>query len=537
LQKGFDELLSPGVSHLEHFWYQLETARRVLRDFRGRALLADEVGLGKTIEAGLVLKEYTMRGLVKKALILTPPSLVPQWMEELQSKFNLAPVSVETGGYGRDPERFWSGHDLVVASLAMARQPANRELLLRMEYDLIIVDEAHYLKNRATAAWQLVNDLKKRFLLLLSATPVGNNLTELYNLILLLRPGLLGTEAQFRREYGATRAGGVSLLEDRARRDKLRFLLSEVMVRNTRAHIDFKLPRRVAATERVPPGALEAEILEELGEFIRTRYRSSDPPDRLRLMMLQMQAGSSPSALRYGLREHAVSDDSDPLHPIMGKLAGLHRSAKTGALLALARRSREKKIIFTRFLATLEELRLAFESEGARVSIFHGGMTAAEKKAAIEDFRDHSEILLSSEAGGEGHNLQFCNTIINFDLPWNPVTIEQRVGRIHRIGQRREVFVFNFCLAGSIEEHILKILHEKINLFELVAGEIEMILGELGQEQDFSNIVMDLWARGDTSGERESAFERFAAELHNAKNRYQKTGELDHALFGEDYEA
>jgi SNF2 family DNA or RNA helicase len=424
----------------------------------------------------------------------------------------------------------------VVASLALARQPANRELLLRIDYDLIIVDEAHYLKNRATSAWQLVNELKKRFLFLLSATPDGNNLAELYNLILLLRPGLLGTEAQFRREYGATRAGGLSLLEDRTRRDKLRCLLSEVMVRNTRAHIDLKLPRRVAATEKVTAGALEAEILEELSAFIRARYHSAGPSERLRLMMLQMQAGSSPSALRYGLRK-AASNGEDPLHRITAKLAGLDRSAKTGALLALTRRSREKKIVFTRFLATLEELRLAFESEGIRVSIFHGGMTSAEKDAAIEDFRDRSEILLSSEAGGEGRNLQFCNTMINFDLPWNPVSIEQRVGRIHRIGQTREVFVFNFCLAGSIEEHILQVLHEKINLFELVAGEIEMILGELGQEQDFSTIVMDLWARGDTSGERENAFERLAEELHRAKSRYQNSSELEQALFGEDYEA
>ena len=555
LQKGFDELLSLGaVKNLEHFWYQLETVRRILRDFRGRALLADEVGLGKTIEACLTLKEYAMRGLVRKALILTPPSLVTQWLDELGSKFDLAPVSPDTGGYARDPDEFWAHHDLVVASLALARQPANRDRLAKIDYDVIIVDEAHYLKNRTTSAWQLVNELKKRFLLLLSATPVGNNLSELYNLILLLRPGLLGTEAQFRRDYGATRAAhgprhaitlstsrtGPSGLEDPVRRDKLRGLLREVMVRNTRAHIDMKLPRRLAATEKVRPDAIEAEVVEELGDFIRTQYGSATPADRLRLMMLQMQAGSSPSALRYGLREHAgpaAAGPVDRLHSIVEKLSRLERSAKTGALIALARRSREKKIIFTRFLATLEELRLAFQSEGFSVSIFHGSLSRTEKEAAIADFRDRSEILLSSESGGEGRNLQFCNTVINFDLPWNPVTIEQRVGRVHRIGQTREVYVFNFCLAGSVEEYMLKVLHEKLNLFELVTGEIEMILGELGQEQDFSSIVMDLWARSATPGERENAFERFAEELQRAKSEYQKTRELDQTMFGEDYEA
>jgi SNF2 family DNA or RNA helicase len=536
LQKGFDELLSLGaVRNFEHFWYQLETARRVLRDFRGRALLADEVGLGKTIEACLALKEYTMRGLAKRVLILTPPSLVVQWLDELRSKFDLAPVSPETGGYARDPEKFWRSHDLVVASLALARQPSNAERLAKIEFDLVIVDEAHSLKNRRTSAWQLVNGLKKRFLLLLSATPVGNNLSELYNLILLLRPGLLGTEAQFRRAYGSTRnAGATRALADPVRRDKLRGLLHEVMIRNTRAHIDLKLPRRIAATEKVLPGAAEAAVLEELADFIRNRYPSATPAERMRLMTLQMQAGSSLSALRYGVREH---DETSPLHAITEKLAGLNRSAKADALVALARRSREKKIVFTRYRATLEELHSRLESEGWSVSTFHGSLTPAEKESAVAEFRDRSEILLSTESGGEGRNLQFCNTVINFDLPWNPVTIEQRVGRVHRIGQTREVYVFNFCLVGSVEEYVLKILHEKINLFELVAGEIEMILGELSQEQDFSSIVMDLWASSAEPLGRESAFDRFAQELHRAKSRYQQTRELDQAVFGEDYEA
>jgi SNF2 family DNA or RNA helicase len=240
--------------------------------------------------------------------------------------------------------------------------------------------------------------------------------------------------------------------------------------------------------------------------------------------------------LRYGLRDHADAAATDPLRAIAEKLAGLRRSAKSAALVALARRSPEKKVVFTRFLATLEELRHTLDAEGWKVAVFHGGLSAAEKEAAIADFRDRSEILLSSESGGEGRNLQFCNTVINYDLPWNPTAIEQRVGRVHRIGQTREVYVFNFCLAGSVEEYMLKVLHDKINLFELVAGEMEMILGEIGQDRDFSSIVMDLWAAGATTEDRESAFDRFADEIRRAKAGYQETRELDDALFGEDYE-
>jgi superfamily II DNA or RNA helicase len=532
LQQGFDELLSLGaVRDVEHFHFQLETVRRILRDFRGRALLADEVGLGKTIEACLTLKEYWMRGLVRKALVLTPPSLVAQWTDELASRFNLTPATPDTAAARRDLDGFWAREPLVVASLALVRQPAYRERLRTIPYDLIIVDEAHALKNRASAAWQLVNDLKKRFLLLLSATPVGNDLTELYNLILLLRPGLLRTEAHFRREYGQTGA-----LAHAGRRDKLRALLREVMLRNTRAHIDLKLPRRLAATRVVQPGPAEADLLARLAAIVRDRYPSATPADRWRLTTLQMQAGSGAAALAFGLRDRTDDEALGELAVAAERVARAGGSAKTEALIALARRSADKKIVFTRFRATLGELSQAFGQAGLRTAVFHGGLSAVEKEAAITEFQEEAEILLSSELGGEGRNLQFCRTVINYDLPWNPMAIEQRVGRVHRIGQTREVYVFNFCLAGSVEERILRILHDKINLFELVAGEIEMILGHLDDEQDFAGAVMDAWARGRTPDDETRAFDTLSARLIEAQASYQRTRDLDGALFSADYE-
>jgi superfamily II DNA or RNA helicase len=536
LQKGFDELVALGaVRDVTHFRYQLDSVRRILRDFRGRVLLADEVGLGKTIEACLALKEYWMRGLVRRALILTPPSLVGQWVDELTSRFDLAPVTPDSPGFHRDADESWARAPLVVASLALVRQPAYRHRLRALDYDLVIVDEAHALKRRSSAAWQLVNDLKTRFLLLLSATPVGNDLSELYNLILLLRPGLLQTEAQFRREYGQT-----SALEHAGRREKLRVLLREVMLRNTRAHIDLKLPRRLAATQVVLPGSAEAEMLARLTAVIRERYATAGAADRWRLTTLQMQAGSSPAALRSGLGERAArlggEDHLDDFAPVAAALSEVGVSAKATALVELARRSDEKKIVFTRFRATLDELERVLAEAGFRVAVFHGGLKTTEKDAAIAAFQGDAEMLLSSEIGGEGRNLQFCRTVVNYDLPWNPMTIEQRVGRVHRIGQAREVYVFNFCLAGSIEERILRLLHDKINLFELIAGEIEMILGHLDDDQDFASVVMDVWARSHTPGEEDHAFEELSATILHAKAQYQQTRELDRALFSQDYE-
>jgi superfamily II DNA or RNA helicase len=531
MQKGFDELISMGaVQGLEHFWYQLETVRRLLRDFRGRVLLADEVGLGKTIEACLALKEYWMRGLVSKALILTPASLVGQWVDELTTKFGLAVVAAE-GGRVAPGHEIWDHQPIVVASLPLVRQRAYRDRLTAIEYDLVIVDEAHVLRNRASAAWQLVNELKKRFVFLLSATPVGNNLSELYNLILLLKPGLLKTEAQFRADFG-----GLAALQRPERRDRLRALLREVMIRNTRAHIDVKLPRRLAATEVVPPGAAEAELQEQLSSHVRGCYGEGTRTDQWRLMTLQMQAGSSPAALRAALDRYEAGqglNDLDHLRTILGRI---DQPAKTTALIALLRRSDEKTIVFTRFRATLDHLQRALEDAGFRVVTFHGGLSAAEKASAIAAFESEARILVSSEVGGEGRNLQFCRTVVNYDLPWNPVQLEQRVGRVHRIGQARDVFVFNFCLAGSVEQHILKVLHDKLNLFELVAGEIEMILGELDPERDFAEVVMDLWARSSTDGGPEGVFDRFAEELLAAHERYQQTQQLDRALFREEFE-
>ena len=181
--QSFEDLIClPSLTGVDSYVYQHETVRRVLRHFKGRALLADEVGLGKTIEASLVLKEYWARGMVRKALVLAPPSLVTQWKGELAEKFGFAPASPDGAEFRRDPDRFWKNEPLVVASIAMARLEPHASALAATPWDMVIVDEAHCLKNRASANWKLVNSLEKKFILMLTATPVENNLIELYNL-------------------------------------------------------------------------------------------------------------------------------------------------------------------------------------------------------------------------------------------------------------------------------------------------------------------------------------------------------------------
>jgi SNF2 family DNA or RNA helicase len=163
-------------------------------------------------------------------------------------------------------------------------------------------------------------------------------------------------------------------------------------------------------------------------------------------------------------------------------------------------------------------------------------MSNQKKDAAIQAFKDTSQVLVTTEIGGEGRNIQFCSQMVNYDLPWNPMKIEQRIGRIHRIGQEKEVHIYNFCSAGSIEDYILDILDRKINMFEMVVGEIDMILGRVRGEKEFSDIVCDLWLSSESGKERKKSFANLAERLKRAKTGYEKTRELDGKLFGDMYE-
>ena len=262
LLQGFSELLC--LSHLQNvdtYWYQVETVRKVLKQFRGRVLLADEVGLGKTIEAGMILKEYLLRGMASRILILTPASLVGQWQEEMDVKFGISCITTQDPLFRADPDTFWQ-EPRIIASLAVARREEQCRILEKQRFDLVIVDEAHHLRNRITRNWKLVDGLNKRFLILLTATPVQNSLVELYNLLTLLKPGIFPTEKEFRAQHVSSRNPRTPLNPER-----LRELMRDVMIRNTRALVDVRLPPRHAVTMRVPGEANELSCYHSMFKF------------------------------------------------------------------------------------------------------------------------------------------------------------------------------------------------------------------------------------------------------------------------------
>ena len=215
----------------------------------------------------------------------------------------------------------------------------------------------------------------------------------------------------------------------------------------------------------------------------------------------------------------------------------VQRSAKDDKLLDLLAQARgEKVLIFANFQRTLEHLQRLLGEAGIAFVTFSGAESDRQKDEAVEAFRQQISVMLCSESGGEGRNLQFANTLINYDLPWNPMKIEQRVGRIHRIGQTREVFIFNLCTAGSLEARLLDLLTEKIRMFELVVGEVGSILGNLEGGEEFETLVLDLWLRSHSDQDLAQSFDALGDSLLDAQEKYLEAKQLDEALFGDDYE-
>ena len=392
------------------------------------------------------------------------------------------------------------------------------------------------MRDRTSRSWQLIDALNKRFLLLLSATPVQNDLVELYNLLTLLKPGIFKTLSEFRAAYmtpGKPRQP--------ANAERLRELMRGAMIRNTRAVVALKLPRRHAATIRVEGGPAESAAYGGLAAAVR-RFASAGTPGRSRLALqhLLAAAGSSPAAAAAALERFAGRRSDDPAwSDLAARWTALGAGAKEAALIELLRRNEaEKKLVFVQSRETLARLSALLTQAGIPFAQFHGSLSGPDKDAAIADFRERVPVLLCTESGGEGRNIQFCNTLINFDLPWNPMAIEQRIGRIDRIGQNREVFVFNLVTRGTLEEQLLALTLESQRMWPSFLFPHENSLsdpGGLEEEREFPDLVLEAWLEASEAG-RSEAFDALGRRLGAARSRHEDAKALDEALFGDDFE-
>jgi SNF2 family DNA or RNA helicase len=497
---GFDTFLSAPALRFTPFDYQLQAARSALRRMRGRAILADEVGLGKTIEAGLILAELRLRGLADRTLVITPAGLVAQWQEELERKFG-----VPTRIFGQDADR-----GVLVASLATARRDPMKSQLTAEPWDLIIADEAHRVRAPRSASGQLIRQLRSRYLLLLTATPVENRLQDLYEMVSLVAPGLLGTAAQFRAAHGTAPLAAPG--QEPRNIAALRKQTAEVIIRHRRSEVSVLLPQRLAETVRVEPSGAERQWYADLTARVRIEGRTATSAQRLTLRSVAKLAGSSPAAAAPTLAKIGWDD-------LARRGSLLTAPAKVTVLLDRLGRftqAGQKVLVFTAFRQTLELL--TDQVPGA--AVYHGSLPRAEKEAAIAAFRNEAQVLLSTESAGEGRNLQFCHVMVNMDLPWNPMQIEQRLGRLHRVGQEHDVLLTNLVASGTLEEQVLRVLEAKINLFELVVGELDMILGRVDEEFDFETTVFDAFVASEDDAEFGERMAVIGDDLARARTEY-----------------
>lgn len=548
---GFLSALSSGIIPLPH---QLHVLNRAMETNNIRYILADEVGLGKTIEAGMIIKELKSRGLVQRVLVVCPTGLVTQWASEMQEKFHekfqvILPSDYDTIRRLTDAEDVYGQFDQVISPMDSIKpiekhagwtdervEKYNEERIysiINSGWDLIIIDEAHRVAGSSgeVARYKLGYLLSQAspYLLLLSATPHNGKTEPFLRLVRLLdeeafpnaksivkeqvAPYLIRTEKReaidnngnllfknrithlvelnwderhtLQRELYEMVSAYVSKTYDKARRNRkknmcLIFLLiiMQRMVTSSTAAVRQSLERRlqVLKTQSMRTGSLTEEDLAELDI-------EDSVEEAIEAMSLDIDA-----EIEELERIIAVAKQAEFQYPDV-KVEKLVDTIDE----ILSEDRNQKIIVFTEFVATQAYLRKLLENRGFTVTILNGGMNIEERNEALLEFKTKSNIFISTDAGGEGLNLQFSNIIINYDLPWNPMKIEQRCGRADRIGQQRDVHIYNFIITDTVERRVREVLEEKLSVIlkEMGVDKYSDVLDSEVAEVDFTEVYMN----------------------------------------------
>lgn len=548
---GFLSALSSGIIPLPH---QLHVLNRAMETNNIRYILADEVGLGKTIEAGMIIKELKSRGLVQRVLVVCPTGLVTQWASEMQEKFHekfqvILPSDYDTIRRLTDADDVYGQFDQVISPMDSIKpiekhagwtdervEKYNEERIysiINSGWDLIIIDEAHRVAGSSgeVARYKLGHLLSQAspYLLLLSATPHNGKTEPFLRLVRLLdeeafpnaksivkeqvAPYLIRTEKReaidnngnllfknrvthlvelnwderhtLQHELYEMVSSYVSKTYDKARRNRkknmcLIFLLiiMQRMVTSSTAAVRQSLERRlqVLKTQSMRIGSLTEEDLAELDI-------EDGVEEAIEAMSLDIDA-----EIEELERIIAVAKQAEFQYPDV-KVEKLVDTIDE----ILSEDRNQKIIVFTEFVATQAYLRKLLENRGFTVTILNGGMNIEERNEALLEFKTKSNIFVSTDAGGEGLNLQFSNIIINYDLPWNPMKIEQRCGRADRIGQQRDVHIYNFIITDTVERRVREVLEEKLSVIlkEMGVDKYSDVLDSEVAEVDFTEVYMN----------------------------------------------
>ncbi len=556
--------------------HQVEAAAFALDSLsRGGCMLADEVGLGKTIEAGIVVAQLCSEGK-GRILILCPATLRAQWQAELKDKFDLDSIVVD----GRSIRATGNVFDQDLPVICSIPFGANRaELLAQVPWEVVVIDEAHRLRNAHKASHKtgraLKAALKDRPKLLLTATPLQNELLELFGLLSLLDEQILGPEAAFRSRYQVdAEVGAMSEAATTELKERLGAVVQRTLRRQVKEYVRFTNRRSIV--EDFAPSPAEQDLYDKVSEYLRRSEASAIEPGKKTLLTLVYRKllASSTYAIAPTLRklaetlerrlhhaklveaadkllfepdearqyaEEAEEWADEPSRPaslrslqnevfelkqyadmadaikVNAKGEALKRALDRTFTVARAHQWPEKAVVFTESRRTQEYLFQLLSDYGyrGRISLLSGDAgTPEERKALVDQFRDHSQILLSTEAGAEGLNLQFCNLVVNYDLPWNPQRVEQRIGRCHRYGQQRDVMVLNFLnRQNAADARLYELLEKKLNLFDGVFGASDEILGALESGVDFERRVLDIYQSCRLPEEINAAFDALRSDL------------------------
>ena len=566
------------------------------------ALLADEVGLGKTIEAGLVISQRWAEGK-RRILIVAPSNLRKQWHQELSEKFFLPCSIIESKSFNAalksgDLRPFDHSDRIMICSYQFAR---NKELDVKATpWDLVVMDEAHRLRNVYKPSNVIANTLKSaladRHKLLLTATPLQNSLLELYGLVSFIDEHTFGDLKSFREQFA-------NLSQERAfevLRERLKPICHRTLRRQVTAYVPYT--KRHAILEEFDPSEAEDRLYDLVTGYLDRPNLQALPPSQRSLMTLVLRKllASSTFAIAGALTsistrlqkrldqnhlatslvdeldedyealdetaEEWPDDEVEPMSDaeqsaLASEIADLRgfadlatsitQNAKGVALLkalevgfakANELGAEEKAIIFTESRKTQSYLlRLLADSPYADgIVLFNGSNTDPEsqqiyrnwltrhagsdrvtnsktadmRSALVDYFREEGRIMIATEAGAEGINLQFCSMVVNYDLPWNPQRIEQRIGRCHRYGQKHDVVVVNFLnQKNEADQRVFELLSEKFQLFEGVFGASDEVLGAIESGVDFEKRIAEIYQRCRRKDEIKAAFDTLQLEL------------------------
>ena len=547
---GILSKLSSGIIPLPH---QLHVLNRALSNNNVRYILADEVGLGKTIEAGLIIKELKTRGLIKRILIVCPTGLVTQWSLEMQDKFNekfhvILPEDYDTIRRITGNEDVYGQFTQVISPMDSIK-PLERRIgwteqmiaqyneeriysIINSGWDLVVIDEAHRVAGSSgeVARHKLGKLLAAAspYLLLLTATPHNGKTEPFLRLIRLVdekafpninavvkeqvAPYVIRTEKREAIDNNGnklfknrtTRAIELHWDERHSMQRRLYEMVSDYVsknynkaMRNRGKNMWFvflliMMQRLVTSSTSAVRESMErrVKVLEEQA----FKYQSMSE-EEFAEMELEENMEDAIAAISLDIKEEIAQ--LNDIIAVAKQAEFQYLDVKVEPLLEIidclfAEDRQRKVIIFTEFVATQSYLVKLLKDRGYSTSILNGSMSIEERNAVLQEFKTETDILISTDAGGEGLNLQFSNCIINYDLPWNPMKIEQRIGRVDRIGQQRDVIVYNFILADTVENRVKAVLEEKLSVIlkEIGIDKYSDVLDSETAELNFTDAYM-----------------------------------------------